>query len=222
MRQNWNHKSHSGPRPQMSVSCRPQTYANISILFGGRGLPLRSPAPRSFLKLALKNDIKFVFAEPGAQSCRGANKLATEWHGSALALHLGQVTQFQLQRQLREANRKIKQGQRLFDGQTVDLPMASNKSQECQATWNNLSRANDQNKPAREKSHGRLGRESCPGRWVGRMGVAGKASTLPLTLNEFSYQFRFGSDFAEWEWEEEQSFGFNCWIFRPERGHGRK
>lgn len=34
----------------------------------------------------------------------------------------------------------------LMASRLVDLPMASNKSQECQATWNNLSQANDQNK----------------------------------------------------------------------------
>jgi len=78
------------------------------------------------------------------QTCRAANK-PKPTDKANLAVHLGQVTQFQMQLRLRE---KKARGQRLFDGQTGDLPMASNKSQECQATWNNLSQANDQNKKA--------------------------------------------------------------------------
>lgn len=39
------------------------------------------------------------------------------------------------------------------------LTMASNKSQECQATWHNLSQTNDRNKPRHEMENAKLGME---------------------------------------------------------------
>lgn len=142
MRQNWNHKSHSvgaAPPNVSAFSGLKHMRENISILY--------TITIWGCLELALKNDIKFVFAwQADKHTHTQTNRLvARQINWNRLTKPTWQCIWAKLPSfGCIKWHKKAKDI--LMASRLVDLPMASNKSQECQATWNNLSQANDQNK----------------------------------------------------------------------------
>lgn len=207
MRQNWNHKSHSvgaAPPNVSAFSGLKHMRENISILY--------TITIWGCLELALKNDIKFVFAwQADKHTHTQTNRLvARQINWNRLTKPTWQCIWAKLPSfGCIKWHKKAKDI--LMASRLVDLPMASNKSQECQATWNNLSQANDQNK-AKGSKRGRRpgGVESC----LEAMGVALKAlSDLKRIFISISTWLSPRSGWVA----QGKRFGFNCWIFRKER-----